>query len=86
MAYLGYHISGREDEVMTPRELRSCRMDLGWSVDRLAYRLAVLPEDVQKWERGDAPIPSDVAEIARRSFSYAESARIQVRRFASTRA
>ena len=55
---------------MTPKELRTRRLELGLSLSDVAERLGVTPKTVNAWERGDAPI--DIAAL--RAFANAPSA------------
>lgn len=42
---------------MTPAQLKSLRVRLGWSQQRLAERLGVTRNTVTRWEMGLYPIP-----------------------------
>ncbi|MGH9457736.1 MAG: helix-turn-helix domain-containing protein [Thermoanaerobaculia bacterium] len=44
---------------MTPKELRSTRIRLHWSIPELAGQLRVPASLLERWERGEVQIPSD---------------------------
>jgi transcriptional regulator with XRE-family HTH domain len=59
---------------MTPKELRSRRLELGWSVDEFAHRLTIDAETVSRWESGDKPVDNEWIETVDRILISAERA------------
>jgi transcriptional regulator with XRE-family HTH domain len=55
---------------LTPKELRTRRLLLGWTKEQLAAKLAVSVEQVSAWESGDASI--DCTDAIERVFVDAE--------------
>ena len=56
---------------LTPKELRTRRLAVGWTKEEFAAKLAVSVEQVSAWEAGDMPI--DDTDAIERVFADAES-------------
>lgn len=63
---------------MTGNEFRNCLDEIGVTTNWVVVRLAVTRSTVQRWIRGEKPIPQNVAEWLRAYKTFSEDRRLPI--------